>query len=371
MRNDGTHTKISESFIEDLFVGTERPDSNSTEPGEHLRPDVAPSLLDHGMHSKAPTAISRGPPVLELTSLIPGSGKTHLLYLMTAMAVLPQTFEDKTLGGLDTVVIILDVDDRFDVHRLANIINAHVGSLFERAGSESATPSASSAEAEDTVGDLVRKSLQHVHIFRPQSLPSLLAQVADLEAYLLDISRHHSSDKQLGAIILDSASVLYWQHRADEDAARLEALEGRREVSKGKAEAPSYSHLMNALKRAREIFECAIVYTCSSTLSPQTSDAGAGTTRTNASMVPRPLLPPAWASFPTLRLFLYTETVPAFTADMSAEEAWKERTIRQAKVEHVCSHGEIRCDSGVRRFKFSITGEGIVVKGGAGEKEPV
>jgi hypothetical protein len=170
------------------------------------------------------------------------SGKTHLLYHIAAMGVLP-----RAVGGQEAAVVVLDADGRFDVSRLAQIMRSHIqdSTLLRSArddpttsvtaataatsGSASWDPGTSETRQCDAADALIRASLVHVHVFRPQSAASLLATVESIPAYLLAQPsgkttrpamplppQHYSANRRLHAILLDSASAFYWQDRYDQ-----------------------------------------------------------------------------------------------------------------------------------------------------------
>lgn len=319
------------------------------------------------MTSVQPKIISRTRPILELTSSGPGAGKTHLLYLIIAMAVLPHNYDGNAIGGRNAAVVVLDADDRFDVQRLAQIMRTHVSSVCTIVAP--GKPTVEEKDLGSAFEGMIRRSLQHVHLFRPQTLSSLLATVMSLETYLFDSWEHYSSYRQLGAIILDSASAFYWQHRAKEDSARLQATEDGRGDSKRTSEIPVYSQLVRALRKAQQAFDCPIVYTSQATPVAQVSENAAGTFRPPAKSPDlfRPLLPPAWTSLPTLRLFVERESVIPFAPGMSVEETWSEREMRQEVVERGRFVVEVANGNRGQGFGFTIKSAGISI--GAPEEE--
>ncbi|KAK4960713.1 hypothetical protein LTR66_012921, partial [Elasticomyces elasticus] len=155
-----------------------------------------------------PPSRPEDPPIIELTSPSPGGGKTHLLYYLITTLVLPKTWPGIALHGSGAAVVVLDTDSRFDIPRLAQIMKQHISTL---ASKTTTAPSTVELEA------LLMDSLQHVHIFRPDSMASLLTTLDTLPAYLLasattDTSTantttpppHSSAQRRLGALILDS-----------------------------------------------------------------------------------------------------------------------------------------------------------------------
>ncbi|KAK5001318.1 hypothetical protein LTR28_012803, partial [Elasticomyces elasticus] len=107
-----------------------------------------------------PLSKPEDPPIIELTSPSPGGGKTHLLYYLITTLVLPQTWHGIALHGSGAAVVVLDTDSRFDVPRLAQIMKQHISTLTSKT-----TAAPSTVELE-----LLMDSLQHVHVFRPDSM---------------------------------------------------------------------------------------------------------------------------------------------------------------------------------------------------------
>jgi hypothetical protein len=137
------------SALEDLFHG----DTNTNSGGvENHQPSSSPKL-----------------PIIELCSEESGAGKTQFLYLITAIAIIPEVYADIDLGGRNCAVVILDTESRFSIQRLVQVIKSYVLSK---------DPSL------ENIDDLMHKSLQHVHIYQPQSLASLIATLSTLEPYL-------------------------------------------------------------------------------------------------------------------------------------------------------------------------------------------
>lgn len=159
------------------------------------------------------------------------SGKTHLLYMVTARGVLP-----RHLGCREGTVIVLDTDCRFDVARLYQIMVYQV----EKARRRPHAPPVLAADAQDNIDvkSTVNEALHHVHIFRPQSLASLIATAHSLSHYLLRADASEpvsadrsadaddadcaeapqlSSDRTLHAVLFDGASAFYWEDRLEQD----------------------------------------------------------------------------------------------------------------------------------------------------------
>ncbi|KAL4953524.1 hypothetical protein BDW69DRAFT_184393 [Aspergillus filifer] len=279
---------------------------------------------------------TRPRPVLELSSISSAAGKSQVLYHLSALAVLPSESNGTALG-FNSAVVFIDTDGRFDAERLRSIARGIVQSRLQ----------SEDEGAPEAVEAMIMASLQHVHVFRPQSSSALLATLQSTDTYLLDTSRHTSSNRAVRAIFIDSATAFLWQDRLAEEIARTEEI-GRSaaEIERDRLErgtfhiADLYADIVAALKRLQHIFDCAVIYTT-------TSFSGRSAPNTNSS-VPygsynpldtaltgptfRTPLPPPWGLFPTLRLVVQRDTVRPFPPMITVAEAQKDATIRQGVV---------------------------------------
>lgn len=299
-------------------------------------------------------------PVIEFTSISPGAGKTQFLYYAIALSILPRQYQGYNLNGRNTAVVVIDADDRFEVTRLAEVMASYI-TLQQKATPRTANAEETNMTIDVETDDLVAHALQHVHIFRPQSLSSLVATFNSLDAYLFDLRAHQSSQRPLGAIILDGASAFFWQHRAEEDAARLKDAEqsGTSTTADGKyPTTPAYSHLLAALKRALTTFDCPVIYTSQSTVFAG-QERGTSNERTSSRTHLRPLLPPNWTSFPTVRLLFERAKTVQFAPGMSAEEAWAERELRQEVVDRGIFVAKVVGGDRSAKFEFAVRRDGV------------
>ncbi|KAK5291066.1 hypothetical protein LTR16_002367 [Cryomyces antarcticus] len=283
-------------------------------------------------------------PIVEITSPGPGHGKTHLLYYIAAIAVLPQTWNGEKVDGKNGAAVVLDTEERFDVHRLVQVMKHYIQVHIAPLNSDSADIEA-----------LVAAALQHIHIFRPQSLDSLIATVDSLASYLFDSSAHFSSRRQITAILLDSASAFFWQDRQEQETARLLGITERSSNSSGTRTANTKSQqLLRSFRTAQHVLGgCPLVATVWN-LSP------------SSARNPKPQLPPPWSgSSCTLRLVLERRPVAKFAANMSIEEAAKDRARRQQAVEEAGFEAWIErpgYEDWNEGFRYSITEEGFTIK---------
>lgn len=290
---------------------------------------------------------NRPSPVLEISSSLSAAGKTQMLYYLTALAILPRQYGDISIGGQEAAVVYIDADDRFDAERLRTVAR----SLIQQAQLSVLKESTEGTETarsllNDDLEELVTSSLQHVHVFRPQSSSALLATLTSLHTYLYDLSRHYSASRPLQMIAIDSATAFFWQDRLRDEVARTEdigrpraELDQERELKRSFYLVDLYAEMVKELKRLQGRFGCAVVYTTVSTGRPSASSRSGqsgslGSYDQAPSRIPslRPALPAPWGTFPTLRLVVHRDTVRSFPPTMTAHDARRDAPTRQSVV---------------------------------------
>ncbi|KAL2814168.1 hypothetical protein BJX63DRAFT_431570 [Aspergillus granulosus] len=286
-------------------------------------------------HFVPPTSTGRLYPVLEISSTSSAAGKSQVLYHLTALAILPAELNGIPLGGFGSAVVFIDTDGRFDAGRLRTIARGIIQSRLETRD----IPSSLAHSIEATL----LASLQHVHVFRPQSSLALLATLESLDTYLLDLPRHVSASRAIHAIIIDSATAFFWQDKLQDEIARTEDI-GRpvAEIERERLQKESfyladiYALIVTMLKHLQHIFDCTVIYTTTSfngrnVEKPPEMYGSYNPLDTAFPKMPyfRSPLPPPWGLFPTLRLVLQRETVRPFPLSATVSEAQKDTLMRQ------------------------------------------
>jgi hypothetical protein len=255
----------------------------------------------------------------------PGAGKTSLLYLIIAHAILPPSFSSIPLSGQNAVIILFDPLHHFTVPRLARTTFAILVSKAKEAGKDIST---------DDMKTLVATSLLHVHIYRPQSWTSLITTLRSLPEYLFDAARHKSIHRRIHSILLDDVDAFVWSIRNGSTANQLSAAS---------------TQLTSALRHLTTLLSCGVVLTSQST--------------TPTSF--RPALPLQWPqNMPVTRLAVRRVDVVKFAPGLSVEEAEAERAQRW----EVVSKGRFECwkvGVGVRDgegFVFRVGERGVAVE---------
>jgi hypothetical protein len=257
-----------------------------------------------------------------------------LLYLITAHAILPPTFSSSPLSGQNASVILFDPLHHFSIPRLAAVmLNTILTSM--RLNDKSIS--------EPAIKSLIKSSLMHVHIFRPQSWTSLLSTLRSLPDYLFDASRHKSIYRRVHSIVLDDIDAFIWSIRNTPNTAT------------------SSNHMANAsalltsvLKRLISTLFCSVILTTHSSMPNQF----------------RPSLPTSWPQdMQTTRLAVRKVEVLKFAPMVSVEGAEAERKQRW----EVVQRGRFECwkvGMGVRdgeRFVFRVGEKGVEIERGEGK----
>ncbi|EOA90059.1 uncharacterized protein SETTUDRAFT_103468 [Exserohilum turcica Et28A] len=249
------------------------------------------------------------PPILELVSPplthdASGSGKTSLLYLIIATAILPRTMSCIQLDGHESAVILFDPLHHFSVVRLAEVTLHVVMTKLQAAsvGIDSTT--------KQQMREVVKTALSHVHIFHPPSWPLFLATLRSLPDYLFDATKHHSTHRRIHSIILEDVDAFVPEIRSSAPASSFSSSTSS---SSANALSPASSTLAFHLTKLSSLLSSAVITTSHST-SP---------------LYYRPALPTSWPRDTLVtRLALRRVPVAKFAPGISNEEAEAEREKR-------------------------------------------
>lgn len=338
---DSAHQRLSREKVltedgEMLLLGDEEEDVGEDGEDPATSELLSNVLFAHSNRSKRPS------PVVEISSSLSASGKSQLLYYLIAIAILPRSAGESSIGGHEAAVVLIDADDRFDAEALQIVAR---GIAREAKGSKGLSDSDGNDPAQgpsdDELETVVSSAMQHVHVFRPQSSSALLATLCALDTYLFNISRHHSASRPLQMIAIDSVTAFLWQDRLRDEVARTEdigrprtELDQEREQKQVFYLSDLYSQLVTELKRLQGRFGCTVVYTA--TASPSrpsinSSHSAYDPYDRSPSRTPslRFALPVPWGMFPTLRLVVHRDLVRSFPPATSAHDARKDAPMRQ------------------------------------------
>lgn len=296
---------------------------------EHASPTASRPATSHAQ---------KKPPVIEISSPNSGGGKSQLIYYLAALCVLPATFKGRKTGGRDGAVVLLDTDGKLDIRRLYQIAEGVVWHSL-RANTRQNATAEGAMMSENELRSLLHDSLQHIHVFRPQTSSSLLATLKSLDKYLLDVARHHSAARPLHAVFLDSASAFYWQDRMRDEVTRTEEI-GRsaadiandRDQRKKFHMNVLYRDLVVELRRIQSIFDCSLIFTTWGLFrAPRDRNAPYAHLWTGPPSF-RPHLPPPWGKFAHLRLVVQRDSVRPYPVTSSLADIERDAPIRQAVV---------------------------------------
>ena len=344
---DSAHQRLSREQIltedeEMLLLGDEEEDVGEPREDPATSELLSNVLFAHSNRSKRPS------PVVEISSSLSASGKSQLLYYLIAVAILPRSFGESSIGGHEAAVVLIDADDRFDAGALRTVARGIAreakGSKGSKGLSDSDGNNPAQGPSDDELEKVVSSALQHVHVFRPQSSSALLATLCALDAYLFNISCHHSASRPLQMIAIDSVTAFFWQDRLRDEVARTEDIgRPRTEIDQEREQkqvfylSDLYSQLVTELKRLQGRFGCTVVYTATASSgrpSINSSYSALGPYDRSPSRTPslRSALPAPWGIFPTLRLVVHRDLVRSFPPATSAHDARKDAPMRQKVV---------------------------------------
>lgn len=305
----------------------------------------SPPRVPQPPQSNAPAAtkthFARGP-ILEFispphTHHPSGSGKTHLIYLLITLTILPRNFNSILLDGQNSAIVLFDPLSHFSVPRLAAIMLSYIIRKYKEEGR------ALDDESKRNISVLVKRSLVHVHIFRPQSWDSVLATLRGLPEYLFDARRHSSIDRRIHSIILEDIDAFAFHIRYASTNSSTSAN------TKANPLATASAKLTLQLERLSTLLSCALILTSHSV------------TPTGF----RPALPNLWpSSMQVTRLALRRVEVLKFAPGLSIEEAEVERAQRW----EVVARGRFECwkvGSGIKDwegFTFRIRKNDVEVE---------
>jgi len=240
-----------------------------------------------------------------------------LLYHLVATSLYAPAPDGNTPNPEAGAVIWIDTDSRFDIHRLQTILRTRV--LEHDDDLE--------LSARGNTDNIIETSLQHLHIFRPQSSSTLIATLQSIPSYLFSLHKHYSGGRHLQLLIISNISAFFHQDRLDSDIAR----DGPPSEAPGTTtQAPSnlytqrYRDIVGALREIQTTFSCTIV-AGNISLSPLQL----------SSLDPthRPHLPGVWNSFCAVKISVTRKIVPKFGPSLSAEEAMLDAEARRQAVE--------------------------------------
>lgn len=319
------------------------------------------------------------PTIIEISSDGCGAGKTHLLYYITCMALLPSSWNGINLGGKEGAVVFIDCDSRFDIVRLSEVIESYIKSRISLAiqfceSKQTEAPKdpmsedipAPSSQAKDeeikeylalltsiTLSDITELtvySLSHLHVYTATSPSHFLEILSSIPEYLLSSPSNSSHDLALSSLIIDGISAFYWLERASsastttspmifsdppsqatsQDKDNRKSLFQTLEDPEPKLSLQArYDLIISRLLAITTRFNNNIIIT-NTIIQTNSSNPTHSTSHNNTPVYPRHL-PTCYTYSPTFlsaRIILSKDVVAPFHADIGLSEAYKERDMR-------------------------------------------
>ncbi|CAL4946392.1 unnamed protein product [Urochloa decumbens] len=180
--------------------------------------ETAAAFITRSLTSRPPIIL---PPPLHRAPLRPGnvveiagpsnSGKSHLLIMAAVQCILPKEWEGIHFGGLGKPVMYLDLDCRFDVLRLAQILRNRIadGSAHLRNGDfeKDVTKDEFQCSFENTLFSDCMQRFLYVRCYNSSEFTAALKTI-----------QSQSRSKVLGVgiyfVMIDSIGAFYWIDRA-------------------------------------------------------------------------------------------------------------------------------------------------------------
>ncbi|KAJ3719779.1 hypothetical protein FB446DRAFT_715314 [Lentinula raphanica] len=269
------------------------------------------------------------------------SGKSHLLYLLVIICIIPTTYASISLGGWDKAAILFDTDASFDPTRFRRLLTSHLGTAL--------------SDKDSDVGEqLVKRSLQNLHIFCPASTTQLAATLLSLPSY----HHTHLPDSEIGILAIDSMSAFYWSDRFA--AEQLHTTN----PSTPKESANPFRHVVTALQRFHRSHKPLVIFTNWGLTPAQSSPA----TDVQEVLTYRQHLNPPPALFPipeapavhsssgalplTLHIVLSVPPLQQIVVGSSAEDAWAQQLAGTRTNSAIL--GVVRSSNSSQTSKFTL-----------------
>ncbi|KAL4521372.1 hypothetical protein Ndes2437B_g08037 [Nannochloris sp. 'desiccata'] len=175
------------------------------QPDETAAQFLARSFVEQ-IHTGVPLIDLRAPlratNVVEISGLA-STGKTEILYSIAATCILPNFQNGIAYGGHNSNVLYLDLDCKFDIVRLAEILQSRITAAHTSAGL--GHPSS------DLISEIVKESVSRLFLI---SCPSSFHLLAALKIIKPEATRLSRLDGGLAAVLVDNVTAHYYIDRA-------------------------------------------------------------------------------------------------------------------------------------------------------------
>eukprot|EP00889_Picochlorum_renovo_P000803 jgi/Picre1/27833/NNA_000797.t1 len=173
--------------------------------------------------------------VVELSGVV-GSGKTEFLYSVAVSCILPRVANGVDFGGRGQHVIFLDLDYKFDIFRVSNLLQHRIQSTLR------ASRSAGSTKLNVEIVEIVTQTFERLHVFRCENSFQFLATLKSLSIDFLPTL--YSEGGSLGAILVDDISS-YWD-------VQKELKEYRRSASRRHSSSKEGTSTLESIRKTLE-----------------------------------------------------------------------------------------------------------------------
>nr|AGT17367.1 hypothetical protein SHCRBa_030_N11_R_100 [Saccharum hybrid cultivar R570] len=264
--------------------------------------ETAVAFLSRSLSSRPPITL---PPPLHRAPLRPGnvveiagpsnSGKSHLLLMAAVQCILPKEWEGIYFGGLGRAVMYLDLDCRFDVLRLVQILRNRIAKGCRSAHLRNGDPE------NDGTKDEFQCSLENT-LFSDCMQRFLYARCCNSLEFIAALktvqsqSRREVSGAGIYFVMIDSIGAFYWIDRGSQPARE----------NKGRTLQSITESVVHELRKLLQLQPALVLVT-------KAPIYGEGTTTANdfnrgkKELSNREYMPSIWQSFVTHRINLQVE----------------------------------------------------------------
>lgn len=183
------------------------------------------------LHNLEPNLFLYGPEVKEVIEVCGdnGVGKTYLMKELTKKCILPKSYLDIPLGGLEAGVIYLNNDLHFNAITFGNFVTEFL--------EDSITPTLPNKQ--EIVTSITETSLKRLTIMNIYNSETMYVTFHLLKTLLL-------SNKQVSLIIIDSICANYWQDRMTDGIRKMDSY---------------ILNVLNRLFKCIESFKVTVIFT--------------------------------------------------------------------------------------------------------------
>ncbi|KAI4736037.1 hypothetical protein E4T50_13467 [Aureobasidium sp. EXF-12298] len=161
---------------------------------------------------------------------------------------------------------------------------------------------------------LIITALSHIHIYQLTSISSLLATISSLPSYFFSTS-NTSKDRRLGGIFISTPSAYFWEDKVQVVTSAATSASAASKTGK-------FAALAMVLRRVGAVLQTPVFYTTS-----HLSASSASSTDPVTWALP-PALASPFSTLPTLRLIISRGAIKGFSKEVDAETAFRQKEAR-------------------------------------------